>query len=164
MVINYILRSTSTKQNYKRSNILCTNHLASQVHNITNRHIGNETGHPKIVVQRRHIPIVSEVIRHRRRRGGEVIHRQELVGRYILAGDVVKTAGQVGRLPLPPQPVEVRMMKKEDTVCIAISGSLVHLARVALPPGLRMASCMVPPMPACAEPWGCVAQQSQATE
>lgn len=73
-----------------------------RIHNHTNRSIRHIISHPNIMIQRRHIPFVPEIIIFRssgcfQTSGGEIICCWE-----VATSDVVESVGWVDVLPLPP--------------------------------------------------------------
>lgn len=96
--------------------VLGTNQVTTQIHDIPDGGVWGDTSHPQIVVQGRGVVRVSIVI-HDSSAGEEpAIAGETREWGNASAAHLRKTAGQVVLLPSPPEAVEVGVMKEEERV------------------------------------------------
>lgn len=95
------------------SNILSTDNVTTNVHNIGNGNILNHLVHRENVCQRRNVARVAAVVGEVRARSIPIIGSIECFRGRVLTSHVGKPVGHVGGLPLPPEAVEIGMVKEK---------------------------------------------------
>lgn len=140
-----------------RSNVLCTNEIAAQVHNLSDRCIGNDADHPKVVIERGHVAIITIVVQKGSTRLLHTILLKVAGQRDVASTHISQAVGEIGLLPLPPEAIQVGMMKVKD----GFTGASNHIKQLVMVSicletiwiGTEV-SLTVPPTAECPAVWG----------
>lgn len=103
--------------------------VTAQVHDLGNRRVGHDVGHPQVVVQRSLVAAIAKVVSQS---GAGVVHPVSLKVTY--QGDVADSnlsqARAVNLLPLPPETVQVRVVQEKQGLTRA-ANNVKHLPRLS---------------------------------
>lgn len=93
--------------------VLGANGIAPDIHDIANSDVSKNIQHPKHMVQSRYVSIISIIIEDSGSGGYPFILQQVVVPWNIATSHIRKTIRQIYLLPLPPETVDVGVMKVE---------------------------------------------------
>lgn len=98
------------------SNVLVTEETALDIHDIPDRLVRQDSDHIEVVVQCGDGAVIPKVVGLSRSHVDQAVLFDVLGRRDVAATHVIEALFEVGGLPLPPDAVEVSVMKEEEWI------------------------------------------------